>query len=86
MMSKLPQLVVAGIITPAQCNAILAVLRAMLAQLQSGSAASPSGQAVPPGLRDAIQRSPDLLNFLAGWLTDEQLEELMDDEELGNGS
>ena len=80
-MAKLPQLVAIGIITPAQCNSIHAVLKTMLDELRGTGKAAAAAQILPQTLKDAIRHSPELLDFMAAWLSEDQLREILDDED-----
>jgi hypothetical protein len=86
-MDTLPPLVVTKQITPAECNAVMGVLKTKLAHFaekEQKFGTDPAGNSVPHGLKEALRERPDLLNFMARWLSAEELAELIDDDELGD--
>ncbi len=83
-MDTLPPLVVTKQITPAECNAVMGVLKVRLdhfGEKENKSAIDPAGNAVPAGLKDAVRERPDLLNFFTKCLSPEALAQLVDDDE-----
>jgi hypothetical protein len=77
-LARIPQLVAAGMISPAQANAMVTPLRVLLTALPDASPCQKSSMDTN-SLRDIFREQPDLLHALAPLFSDEQLQELVDD-------
>jgi hypothetical protein len=85
-MGRLPQLVVIGMVTPPQANAINATLRTLLDHLPKDREPAAQGGSIPASLIELLRANPALLEALMPLLSPDQLYELADDEEVGDGT
>ncbi len=81
-LTKLPQLVATGVLTPAQANSMRATLEILLNELRQDShQTSGAKDGNVSQLRDVLRRNPELLNALAPLLSDHDLSQLIDDDD-----
>jgi hypothetical protein len=79
-LARLPQLVATGLMTPGQSNSIHGIMRTLLQNLPSAEGASVPAD-TKATLRDVLKDNPDLLHALAPMMSDDDLDDLVDDKE-----
>jgi hypothetical protein len=83
-LARLPPLVAAGVLTPAQSNAMQTVCKTLLEYLrEDGDAKAFLGNAAT--IREAVRKTPELLSVIAPLLSPDQLTEFVDDDDCGDG-
>jgi hypothetical protein len=83
LLCQLPFLVVSGLITSAQANAIRGILSEILA-FHQGSGGPQAGPAVDQRLLQFLRKNPDSMNLFAPYLTTEQAAQLLQEAANGN--
>lgn len=83
LLSQLPFLVVGGLITSAQANAMRGILKDILAFHQC-SGGPQAGPAIDQRLLQLVRTNPDFANLLAPFLTTEQAAQLLQEAANGN--
>jgi hypothetical protein len=76
MLNELPGMIVAGIISIAESNAIRSVIKVMLDELDRAGGATQSSK-MPDSMANKLRQDPELLEWIESFLTDQQFDEIV---------